>query len=234
MWDRIDLKMRGKECFRKNYAQTVLASLIFVLISSNFTAQVNNGRKMESSAGRYLEGLPVTIWIAGTIFATAAMVLSILVFNVLKVGVQRFFIENRDYHASVSKVLFGFQSGHYGNVVLVMFMQDLFIFLWSLLFLIPGIIKSYSYRMVPYIVAEQPDIDYRDAIRISREMMNGQKMNAFILDISFLPWIFLTGFTCGLAGVFYANPYILSTDAELYVVLRNQWLLEHRNGIVEY
>ena len=94
MWDRIDLKMRGKECFRKNYAQTVLASLIFVLISSNFTAQVNNGRKMESSAGRYLEGLPVTIWIAGTIFATAAMVLSILVFNVLKVGVQRFFIEN--------------------------------------------------------------------------------------------------------------------------------------------
>ena len=100
--------------------------------------------------------------------------------------------------------------------------------------MIPGIIKSYSYRMVPYIVAEQPDIDYRDAIRISREMMNGQKMNAFILDISFLPWIFLTGFTCGLAGVFYANPYILSTDAELYVVLRDQWLLEHRNGTVEY
>ncbi|MGN0400059.1 MAG: DUF975 family protein [Blautia sp.] len=234
MWNRMELKMRGKECFRKNYGQTVLVSLIFILISSNLTAQVNNSRRLENSAGGYLEGFPATVWIAGIIFGIAVMALGILVFNVLKVGAQRFFIENRDYNASVSKVLFGFQSGHYGNVVLVMFMQDLFLFLWTLLFVIPGIIKGYSYRMVPYIVAEQPDIDYREAIRISREMMNGEKLNAFVLDLSFFPWLLLTGITCGLAGIFYVNPYIFSTDAELYVVLRDKWLLEHRNGTVEY
>lgn len=106
---------------------------------------------------------------------------------------------------------------------LVMFMQNLYIFLWTLLLVIPGIVKSYSYRMVPYIMAEQPDINYRDAIRISREMMDGEKMNTFVLDLSFILWGLLGAVTCGLGAVFYVKPYVEATNAELYVTLRNKW-----------
>ena len=73
------------------------------------------------------------------------------------------------------------------------------------------------------ILAEQPDINYRDAIRISREMMDGEKMNTFVLDLSFILWGLLGAVTCGLGVVFYVKPYVEATNAELYVTLRNKW-----------
>lgn len=141
----------------------------------------------------------------------------------LLVGACRFYVENRDYKAPVSKLLFGFQSGFYGNSVLVMFMKNLFVALWTLLLVIPGIVMSYAYRMVPYILAEQPDIDYREALRISKEMMYGQKWEAFFLDLSFIGWLFVGAVTCGIAGIFYVKPYVDATNVELYVTLREDW-----------
>lgn len=88
-----------------------------------------------------------------------------------------------------------------------MVLRDVFIFLWSLLFLIPGVIKHYSYRMVPYILADDPEIGAMDAITLSRQMMDGHKWNTFVLDLSFLGWDLLSALTLGLLGVFYVNPY---------------------------
>ena len=85
-------------------------------------------------------------------------------------------------------ILDGFRSGHYGNIVLTMFLRDLYIVLWTLLFIVPGIVKSYEYMMVPYILAENPGMDQKEVFQISREMMNGQKWNAFVLDLSFIGW----------------------------------------------
>ena len=66
--------------------------------------------------------------------------------------------------------------------------MKLYTFLWSLLLLIPGIVKAYEYRMVPYLLADYPELSTEEAFRISREMMNGEKMNTFILDLSFIGW----------------------------------------------
>ncbi|MCI5649263.1 MAG: DUF975 family protein [Fusicatenibacter sp.] len=108
-------------------------------------------------------------------------------------------------------------------MVLTMFLRDLYIGLWSLLLVIPGIIKSYEYRMVPYLLADCPELDRTEAFRISREMMYGQKMNAFVLDLSFIGWHLLSACTCNLVGVFFTQPYVNTTNAELFLQLKQDY-----------
>lgn len=70
--------------------------------------------------------------------------------------------------------------------------------------------------MVPYILAENPGMDRKEVFQISKEMMNGHKTDAFFLDLSFIGWQFLSAFTCGILAIFYVNPYIQATHAEIY------------------
>lgn len=144
--------------------------------------------------------------------------LRLLVFYPIEVGCRGFFIRNTEAPAGLDVVKTGFHP--YVRTVGTLFLRDLFLFLWSMLFIIPGVIKRYSYRMVPYILADDPTISGMDAIALSRKMMDGHKWNTFVLDLSFIGWDLLTVLTCGLVGVFYANPYQFSTGAELYRVLK--------------
>ena len=97
----------------------------------------------------------------------------------------------------------------------VIFFVGLFEALWSLLFIIPGIIKSFSYMLAPYIIAEDPSVGALEAITRSRKMMDGHKMEAFVLGLSFIGWYLLIAITFGLAGI-YAIPYINTTVANFY------------------
>jgi uncharacterized membrane protein len=99
------------------------------------------------------------------------------------------------------------------------FMVGLFTFLWSLLFIIPGIIKAYSYGLTLYIIAEDPEIRVMDAITKSREMMNGYKMKRFLLDLSFIGWGILCIFTLFI-GLLWLIPYIGVTSAAFYNDIR--------------
>jgi uncharacterized membrane protein len=101
-----------------------------------------------------------------------------------------------------------------------MFIKNLLVFLWTLLFIVPGIIKSYAYRMVPYLLAENPDLDYLEAIRLSEKMTLGHKFDIFILDLSFIGWYLLGLLACGV-GIIFVRPYQDATNAELYLVLKN-------------
>lgn len=124
----------------------------------------------------------------------------------------------------IGTILYAYRSGNMINVVFVQLLQAVKTFLWTLLLVIPGIVKGYEYRMIPYILAENPGIDQRRAFELSRIMMTGQKWNAFVLDLSFFLWYLLGAVTCGLASIFYVNPYIAATNAELYAVLRDDLL----------
>ena len=99
-------------------------------------------------------------------------------------------------------------------------MKDLFVWLWSLLFIIPGIIKTYEYRLVPYIVSENPSISYKDALAESKKLMMGNKWKTFVLDLSFIGWELLAGLTWGILDVLYVTPYRASTDAALYEAIK--------------
>lgn len=165
--------------------------------------------------------------------AAVVFVINIFICSPIEIGGCRFFIENASGTPGPGLLFYAFQSGHYGKMVLTLFLKKLYILLWALLLVIPGIVKSYEYRMVSYLLADNPEFSRQDAFRISKEMMDGQKMNAFILDLSFIGWNILSALTFGLVGIFYSNPYENATNAELYLELKQQYLAQN-SGYARY
>ena len=104
---------------------------------------------------------------------------------------------------------------NYWHKVWGMFLMQVFIFLWSLLFVIPGIIKSLSYAMTPYILEENPELSANEAIDRSRAMMKGHKFDYFWLLLSFIGWGFLCVFTLGI-GLLWLTPYMQTAVAAFY------------------
>ena len=147
------------------------------------------------------------------------MMIKILVFGPIEVGGCRFFMKNSSETPQVKELFFAFKNKDYWNIVLTMFLRDLYVILWSMLFFIPGLIKAYQYRMIPYLLAENPEMDRREIFARTREMMYGEKWKAFIFDFSFLLWDYLSIITFGLAGILFVNPYKHAADAELYFAL---------------
>ncbi len=98
---------------------------------------------------------------------------------------------------------------------------ELYTFLWSLLFLIPGLIKYYAYAMTPYIMAEKPDMGINDAITRSRQIMKGHKWQLFLLDLSFIGWMLLSILTLGIALV-YVWPYYNAAKAAFYKEIKSR------------
>ena len=149
------------------------------------------------------------------ILIVVALVVNIFLINPLVVGIRRFFYTNLHEKAEIRELAFSFDHS-YKNAVKTMFFRDLYTFLWSLLFVIPGIVKSYEYRMIPYLLAQYPDMPMEQAFETSRRLMNGNKWKAFVLDLSFILWFLLSGITGGLVGLFYVQPYFEQTSAALY------------------
>ena len=220
MWNREELKMRGNMAFKKNYVSAVVVALlmgIFGTVSGESSARRVSENSDIYSGNLFNVGM-ITGLLAGiaTVVILIVLVAKVFVGNLLKMGGYRFFILNQTAQPGIGTLLDGFRSGHYVNIVLTMFLRDLFTTLWSLLLVVPGIVKHYEYLMVPYIIAENPAMDYKEAFQISKQMMDGEKMEAFIMDLSFLGWYLLSAVTCGLLAIFYVNPYVQASFAEMY------------------
>lgn len=155
-------------------------------------------------------GVSIFLVIFAVIFAV-----DIFLFNPFSVGVDRFMLKSVDDTAQVKEIGYGFDHC-YNNIVKTLFHRDLQIFLWALLFIIPGVYKKYQYRMVSYIMAEHPDMEYKRVLQMSKDMMNGHKWKAFVLDLSFILWHILGTITCGIVEIFYVQPYQQLTCAALY------------------
>lgn len=100
--------------------------------------------------------------------------------------------------------------------------SGLFIFLWSLLFIIPGIIAAFRYSMAPYIMAQNPDIGIMEALRESKRIMHGHKFDLFVLNLSFIGWMFVCVFTCGI-GYLFLSPYMEAANAAFYLDVSGQF-----------
>lgn len=111
------------------------------------------------------------------------------------------------------------------SVFKVTFLVNLFTMLWSLLFVIPGIIKSYSYSQAIYIISENPKMGALEAITMSRRMMDGHKLELFVLELSFIGWVLLSPLTCGILLI-WLMPYRNMTLAGYYVNLKSKFLSE--------
>lgn len=157
----------------------------------------------------------IVVLIVAAIVLAIGIALDVLLLNPVQVGINRFMVKSLDDTTRIAEVGYTFDH-NYKNGVKVMFFKDLYVVLWSLLFIVPGIYKAYQYRMVPYILGENPDMTYQEVLQRSKDMMDGQKWDAFVLDLSFILWHMLGGITCGLAEIFYVAPYVNLTDAALY------------------
>ena len=220
MWNRAELKMRGNMAFKKNYVSAVVVALLMGIFGT--VSGESSARRVSENSDIYSGNLFNVGMITGLLAGIATVVIQIalaaIVFvgKLLKMGGYRLFILNQTAQPGIGTLLDGFRSGHYVNIVLTMFLRDLFTTLWSLLLVVPGIVKHYEYLMVPYIIAENPAMDYKEAFQISKQMMDGEKMEAFIMDLSFLGWYLLSAVTCGLLAIFYVNPYVQASFAEMY------------------
>lgn len=153
------------------------------------------------------------------VICALAFTVSAFLANPVEVGTARFFTRNLNQKAEVKEVAFGFDN-NYRETVKTMFLRDFFTFLWGLLFVIPGIVKAYEYRMIPYLLADDPTMTKDQAFAQTKRMMNGNKWRVFVLDLSFIGWYLLAIPTLGLSSLFYVSPYKKMTDAALYEELR--------------
>lgn len=143
----------------------------------------------------------------------------------LLIGLSIFFINVWRREGPPFETLFsGFQ--RYAQSLIGILWMYLWTFLWSLLFIIPGIVKSYAYSMTPYLLADYPDIDPRQALKVSMAITKGRKAEIFIMQLSFLGWILLSGFTLGILYIVYVGPYYQISMAGLYQTLLEDALEE--------
>lgn len=182
---------------------------------------------VHQSAARAFEALTGSLgWLfkmfGGGLFVVAGVLMLLFRFLVaypLLVGGRRFFLVARHTKAEAFELGYALHRGRYFHTVSTMFLRYLYNSLWSLLLVVPGIIKSYEYRMIPYLLAEDATLTHREVFRRSRALMRGHKWALFVQDLSFLGWRLLSAGTFGLLGVFFVNPYMTAAEAEFFAAL---------------
>lgn len=223
-WTRAELKSQAKEGLRRNYFPSFLATILseftagglvgivafFELLSAAFTGALFNPNFAVTYFAFAIPRLVVYHWI-----------ITIFFIGPLYVGCRYLFITALRGRTSLSSIGRGFSPNYLRNVSTI-FLRNIFILLWSILLIIPGIVKSYEYLMVPYIIADDPTVDRRTAFRLSAQMMYGNKFRAFVLGLSFIGWEILSVLTFGLLEIFYVGPYRELTYAALYERLKNK------------
>ena len=236
-WDRSTLKDRAKLLLKNTYWMTFLASLIVSILAGSSGSSASSGMasglasgfssligtlSSSGSFGDIFGGIMLigaTFFIVMLIAVAFGLAVSVFFSNIIRIGFNRFLMSARYGRTDIGLVFSSFKQGQYMNAVKVMFKKELNVFLWSLLFLIPGIIKSYEYWMVSYIVAENPYISKERALEISSRTTDGEKWNIFVLNLSFIGWNLLGMLACGI-GTLFVTPYYEATMAELYGALR--------------
>lgn len=221
-WTRAELKIRAKAAVKMYYWKMVLVAFILSMIgggASSVGSRSASDNSAGSGASSMFEGINMQVAMIAVIIVLVvvviALALSVFVFNVLEVGCRGFFSRSMTEDPELGLIADGFTQ-NYWNCVKTQFLKSLFIGLWSLLFVIPGVIKAYEYRMVPYLLAEYPEMSSGEIFARSKEMMQGNKWDTFVLDISFVGWVLLSGITLGILYIFWVGPYIAATDAALY------------------
>ena len=225
MWTRQLLKENARKALSKYYPQAFLVSLVIAAATGAVTVrhEIDTNYESISEAVSQMDPQTATTVLAGVSTAGFfAVLLRLLIGNALEVGGRRFYVQsrNRQESAGLGALLEAFQSGRYGNLVIVMAMRDIICWLFTLLLIIPGIIKRYEYLMVPYILSDDPTLSWDNALARSKYLMYGHKMDAFVLQLSFLLWYIIGAILPAGIGVYFVNPYMDATMAEFYTMLK--------------
>ncbi len=150
------------------------------------------------------------------------ILISILIMKPLQVGIMRWYIRAREDRTIKTNLCFTpFRRHSYGATTAAMLYYSVWIFLWSLLLYIPAVFRFYAYRMTPFILADNPRIGARRALRLSIDMTKGHRLDLFVLDLSFAGWFLLGNIACGI-GLFGVVPYYYAVYAEVYDAIKRE------------
>ncbi|HIV85261.1 MAG TPA: DUF975 family protein [Candidatus Monoglobus merdigallinarum] len=218
-----DFKQLSLNQLRGKYGSVLLALFLAMLVTGAVSAIVNipstlsDTPLIDSAGGLNLSQLPVFVPL-GVIGGIILLAVS----GAISYGVSKYMLTFvRQGSADLGYIFCGFSNGFgtFLRTFVLALLMDIFVFLWSLLFIIPGIIASYRYALAYYIMADDDSISAIDAIRKSTQMMIGHKWKLFCLQLSFIGWYVLCTITCGIGFIFLA-PYLDAATTNFYEYLR--------------
>lgn len=219
MISRKELKQRAKAqlgggIFTNRWLTALLVCFVSTLILNalNVPGAVSGAFQTAKSISENSGAVTFSFSVFGSIGTVAFLILS----GPLNYGISRMFLKQaRDNEDMAFGDLFkGFYDDLGGNIVLAV-LTSLFAALWSLLFIIPGIVKAYAYSQVFYLKADHPDYDWKACINESKRMMRGHKGELFKLDLSFIGW-YIVGALCLGIGELWVAPYVEASKAHFY------------------
>ena len=221
MRSRQEIKAIGKSSFQANYWPCVLACLLVALAIAVVSGALSTPsviRAANSDSSYYFDG-------AVHINMNFGSILTLVIAGPLEIGLCYFFIMNVLGNADITCTTpFTAAFTNFGRKLGGYLWMCLFTFLWSLLFIIPGIIKSFSYAMTPYILADCPNVKATDALKLSMRIMKGHKWELFVFYLSYIGWGILCCLTLGILSLFYVGPYLNSSLAVYYLEVREEAL----------
>lgn len=162
-------------------------------------------------------GVALVVFVLNGIITTVASTIlpglgGIAISGPMEAGVDSIYMTlQREEEPSVEQLFSGFEN--FLNTFLAGVLRTVFVWLWTLLLIVPGIVASLGYSQVFYILNDQPELEAMEALRASKELMDGHKLEYFLLQLSFLPWMLLCVF---ILPMFYVVPYISATNAAYY------------------
>ena len=225
MWNRQQVKEQAKQIMKRNYWKMFVVTLLASILTGEKTTIIervqdftSNNLSYDSQPIFYSSNFELIFYSFISIASILGILYTIFIGNVIVVGKNGYFIKNHDENPGLGEIFKGFK-GNYLNVVKIMFLMDLKTLLWLLLLIVPGVIKAYEYSMIPYLLAENPNLSADEAFSLSKQMTTRQKMDLFVLDLSFLGWIILGLICCGI-GILFVLPYPEATRAEVYLNLK--------------
>ena len=252
---RYEMKETAKALLKKNRWLCVLVAFIITGVSNLTNKTLTNTGDTNSSPidiSDILSGnisriiseiesffIPTHVNLPTLILAVAiAFAITYLLKEQIIAGGCRFFLKYRkNQPVDLGELIQCYKDKTFLNVAKVSLIRDLNIALWSLLFVIPGIIKAYEYSMVKYILSVNPTIDYRSALDLSKKIMRGHKFDLFVFHLSFIGWHFLSLFTFGILSIVHVAPYQLLAETEFFANVRDLAILNcviTHNDIPDY
>lgn len=232
---RLQIKAKAKDSLGRNIfgkrwmlslAVALVGGLIMTIFSSiasqlnareqitKFVVAAQNGDFVSMTTSSKPSGLVM-------FFGILAFLVTIFVTGAIMYGLAKFFLDNSrsTEDNKFVKLFAGFSEG-YGKNIGLYILSNIFIFLWTLLFIVPGIIANYAYKMVWFIRNDHPEYSVWECIKASRKMMHGHKMDYFVLKLTFIGWICIGILTCGI-GMLWVAPYIGQAEVEFYESIKD-------------
>ena len=209
-----ELRAQARERLEGKWGTFVLMTFLFYVIQALL--------QIPGSVGDLFKVLSPENALTSESLSTLSVLLSLLALP-LSWGLTVSLLRNhREESVDLENLFDGFRGGRYTRVFCALFLVNLFTFLWTLLLIIPGIIKAFSYALTPYIIMDEPELTARQAITRSCEIMEGRRWKLFCLYLSFIGWGILCLLTFGI-GFLWLVPYMNASVAAFYEDARAEY-----------